>query len=145
MVFRNLVFLGVLMALGSSAYHFFQKLGRARVIGESLQCRSHLNQLALGILLYSGDHEGRAPKSWAEMTRYLSDPRVLGCPRTHPPGGPALSWEAAIAAATYPLETKGRIEGEPVQILTRCPLHGNAIGSDQRLVDGSLGSLSLQR
>lgn len=79
-------------------------LAGAKARANGIRCLNHVRQLALSLVIYSGDHDGyyparrEHPAAWmTALQPYYKDPAILKCPSDRFPWIPGLPVEARVA------------------------------------------------
>jgi hypothetical protein len=107
---------------------FVSAMGRSsRRISTESECASNLKQIALALLIYSGDHNDTFPPNFICASNELNNPNILICPSDpihktiHLEQSPP--WNATNIS--YEFLTPGmREDGVTNRVIVRCPFHG---------------------
>lgn len=80
---------GILLLVAITAAMLLPALARAKSKAEQIQCVNHVKQLAVSVMLYANDHDGRLPDAdrWCDQIQvYLGNAAqsVLLCPAGNP-------------------------------------------------------------
>jgi hypothetical protein len=104
---------------------------------EEAFCVGNMQQVVLGAVLWSKDHNGRFPSDFLSMSNELSTPWRLVCPGDRVRKR-VTDWALFTTNnCSYEIVTSGISEADTNLIFLRCKIHGYTGYSDRRLLNES--------
>lgn len=107
-----LVVIAIIAILASILFPVF---GKAREKARQTQCTNNLRQIAVGVNIFTTEHDDTLPATADWTKQFTSDPKILKCPNTST-GNSGYAYNAslstrALGSITKPVETMLMVDG----------------------------------
>ena len=105
---------------------------------DTLACINNLKQIGLAARLWANEHKEDLPPDLFTVRKELNTPKVLVCPADTARLPAPSSWEEwTPSRLSYEYFGAGMSETNYDEVLTRCPIHGNAGLNDGSVIMGA--------